>query len=386
MRRLILVEMDRKLANWLRGQYPDAEVIHGDAVEFDIRPLFREGKVKLIGNLPYSAGSEIMRTFLTRPTPVSEAVVMVQKEVAGRICAEPRTKAYGILGLMLQSEWRPSILKTVGAEPFSPRPEVDSTILRFDSRPAGNLPPFCQQNFAEIVRRGFSQRRKQLRKNLQIDPSEWESVAESLELPVTVRGEELSLEQWINLSNRLNPHPTGEEGQSGDEIFDVVDENDVVTGQATRAEVHREKLLHRAIHIFAFNRKGDLFLQKRSHLKDTHAGQWDSSASGHLDSGEDYAEAAVRELEEELESGRRAVSSGSERCLPAKRRTRSSFIFFAASTRGRSAPTAARSSAAGFSRWKRSESGSRSGPRILRRRSSNAFESTQSYEGWGTNV
>jgi len=300
VRRLILIEMDRKLAELLKERFPEAEVIEADAVQYDHRSLFLEGGVKLIGNLPYSSGSEILRNFLTQPSPVSEAVVMIQKEVAGRICAEPRSKEYGVMSLALQSEWVPRILKTVGAEPFSPRPAVDSSILRVDPRPAGELPEFCARDFSRIVKGGFSQRRKQLRKNLQVEPADWEPIASELKVSATVRAEELSLRQWIALSNRIAPHPSCAGGQSADEIFDVVDENDEVIGQKTRAEVHREKLLHRAVHIFVFNRQGELFLQKRSHLKDSHPGRWDSSASGHLDSGEDYAESAARELEEEL--------------------------------------------------------------------------------------
>ena len=69
-----------------------------------------------------------------------------------------------------------------------------------------------------------------------------------------------------------------------DEIFDVVDEADEVVGTETRREVHRRKLLHRAVHILIYNSKGEIFLQKRSMSKDSCPGLWDSSASGHVDS------------------------------------------------------------------------------------------------------
>jgi isopentenyl-diphosphate delta-isomerase type 1 len=85
-----------------------------------------------------------------------------------------------------------------------------------------------------------------------------------------------------------------------EEFFDVVDWGDVVVGRATRKEVHARGLLHRAVHILVFNRAGELFLQKRSKTKDTAPGAWDSSASGHVDSGEDYDACAVRELREEI--------------------------------------------------------------------------------------
>ena len=85
-----------------------------------------------------------------------------------------------------------------------------------------------------------------------------------------------------------------------EEIFDVCNERDEVIGQNTRSEVHRLGLMHRAVHVLVFNRRGEVFLQKRSMTKDTFPGAWDSSASGHLDTGEDYDACAVREVREEL--------------------------------------------------------------------------------------
>lgn len=85
-----------------------------------------------------------------------------------------------------------------------------------------------------------------------------------------------------------------------EEWFDVVDESDRVVGCERRREVHRLGLRHRATHVLAFNGRGELFLQQRSLSKDMWPGVWDSSASGHLDSGEEYDACAVRELGEEL--------------------------------------------------------------------------------------
>ena len=85
-----------------------------------------------------------------------------------------------------------------------------------------------------------------------------------------------------------------------EEIFDVVNERDEVIGQKPRSEIHRLKLKHRAVHVLVFDARGELFLQKRSMKKDCFPGAWDSSASGHLDSGESYDACAVRELREEL--------------------------------------------------------------------------------------
>jgi isopentenyldiphosphate isomerase len=85
-----------------------------------------------------------------------------------------------------------------------------------------------------------------------------------------------------------------------EEIFDVVNERDEVVGQQRRSEVHRLGLMHRAVHVLVFNAAGQIFLQKRSMKKDRQPGLWDSSASGHVDSGEDYDACAVRELREEI--------------------------------------------------------------------------------------
>src|SRR5258706_14471449 len=85
-----------------------------------------------------------------------------------------------------------------------------------------------------------------------------------------------------------------------DEIFDVVNERDEVIGRETRVRVHQQGLRHRAVHVLVFNSAGHLFLQKRSMAKDTFPGVWDSSASGHLASGEDYDACAIRELKEEI--------------------------------------------------------------------------------------
>lgn len=85
-----------------------------------------------------------------------------------------------------------------------------------------------------------------------------------------------------------------------EEIFDIVNERDEVVGQAPRREVHARGLWHRAVHVLVFNARGEVFLQKRSMKKDTAKGKWDSSSSGHVDTGEAYDATAVREVREEI--------------------------------------------------------------------------------------
>src|SRR5579859_5510227 len=85
-----------------------------------------------------------------------------------------------------------------------------------------------------------------------------------------------------------------------EEIFDVVNEHDEVIDHRPRSEVHRRGLMHRATHVLVFNARGQVFLQKRSLSKDRQPGLWDSSASGHVDTGESYDVCAMRELREEI--------------------------------------------------------------------------------------
>ncbi len=95
-----------------------------------------------------------------------------------------------------------------------------------------------------------------------------------------------------------------------EEIFDIVNERDEVIGRSPRSEVHARGLLHRAVHVLVFNARGQVFLQKRSMKKDKHPGTWDSSASGHVNSGEDYDTCAVRELREEIGLAMPDVATG----------------------------------------------------------------------------
>lgn len=301
-RKLILVEFDARLAAYQKERWANdshVEVHHADGASWNPLPLFAEQPVKFMGNLPYSAGGAILANFLTSPCAVERAVVMLQKEFIDRILAQPGDDAYGLLSLRIQMDWVPRALKTVPPEAFSPRPKIDSTVMLLTPRPADELPPYDHRLMDELMRRCFSQRRKQMHKQLPDSPA-WADVSARLGISPTARPEELGLRQWVQLTNAYDPHPLHDTPQRDDEMFDVVDENDNVLRQATRREVHEQGLIHRAVHVLVFNKKHDCLLQKRSRLKDRQPGVWDSSAAGHLDAGEDYETAARRELEEEL--------------------------------------------------------------------------------------
>ena len=105
-------------------------------------------------------------------------------------------------------------------------------------------------------------------------------------LPLTARAEDISLNQWIRILNFLQPAVVY--GSNPDELLMVVDENDQPLEPMDRATIHRNNLLHRAVHILLVNHRGELLLQKRSYRKDRFPRRWDSSAAGHVDADESY--------------------------------------------------------------------------------------------------
>ena len=300
--KVLAIEKDGRLANFLRGQFAGRalEVVHGDALEFEVAQLFPRGPVRLLGNLPYYISTPLLLRFLKPPTTIVLAVLMLQKEVALRLAAGPRSRDYGILSLVVQSQSRVELLRTVPASVFLPQPEVDSAFVRLRPRQPNELREHDRERFLALVRRGFSQRRKQLGKLLREQVGDWPQAASEIGVSPQARAEELSLEQWIALTNFGQPPARTNEGTDPAEAFAVVDEFDRVTGAAPRSEVHGNNLRHRAVHIFLFNRAGDLLLQKRSRWKDRHPLLWDSSAAGHVGAGEEYEATAARELREEL--------------------------------------------------------------------------------------
>ena len=323
---VLAIEKDARLANFLRDRFATdrLEIIRGDALDFDVRSLFAQPRVKFIGNLPYNISSQLLLQFTDYPSPIHLWLCMLQKEMARRLSAEPRTADYGALTLLVRLHYRVEYLRTVPASVFLPAPEVDSAFVKLTSRAPDELPEVDAELFRNLVRKGFSQRRKQLRKLLRDDMSDWEAASREGGFAPEARAEELSLQQWIRLVNLGAPGAAGGAGQSASERFAVVDSEDRIIGDAPRSTVHGDNLLHRAVHILLFNDAGELFLQKRSRRKDRHPGVWDSSAAGHVDAGEDYDEAADRELQEEL-----GVTAELERVLklPASERTGHEFIW-----------------------------------------------------------
>jgi len=323
--RLLALEKDARLANFLREKFRDSrfELRQCDALDFDTRILFAERNVKVIGNLPYYIASQLLLRFVNFPSYISLALFMLQDEMARRLSAKPGSADYGALTLRLQLHHHVEYLRKIPPTVFIPQPEVASAIVRFTPRQEKRIGIFDHEVFHEIVKHGFSQRRKQLRKLLAGQIKDWGSISKKIGAAPTARAEELSLEQWIALANLIAPGEEKIASRASAERFPVVDENDRQISTASRLKVHENNFRHRAVHILIFNHAGEILLQKRSPWKDRHPLLWDSSAAGHVEANEDYDEAAARELMEELGANARLDRIGK---LPASEKTGQEFI------------------------------------------------------------
>ncbi|MCU0525926.1 MAG: 16S rRNA (adenine(1518)-N(6)/adenine(1519)-N(6))-dimethyltransferase RsmA [Elainella sp. Prado103] len=214
---VVAVEIDRDLCMLLHKQLdnvPNFLLLEGDFLEMDIAakladfPDFQHLN-KVVANIPYNITGPILEKLLgtissPSPSPFENIVLLLQKEVAERLCARSGTKAFGALSVRVQylatCEW----ICDVPAKAFQPPPQVDSAVVRLQPRsiePAASQP----RQLDQLVRLGFATRRKMLRNNLQsvVDRDQLSDLLISLNLNPQVRAEDLSVTDWIALSNAL---------------------------------------------------------------------------------------------------------------------------------------------------------------------------------------
>ena len=179
-------ELDQGLIHWLREEFqnePRFRLIEGDA----LKTLSQHPARSLVcGNLPYSISTPLLVQLALRPIPPQTIVVTLQKEVADRYAAAPRTPDYGAVTVLLQSVFAIEKIRQLPPEVFYPRPQVDSAVLRFTRR---DSVPTDLESFHAFVKKGFSQRRKKLkgllpvdldRRAEELDPAEWRKLYESI--------------------------------------------------------------------------------------------------------------------------------------------------------------------------------------------------------------
>ncbi len=210
------VEIDRELMPILEETlepYDNVLLINNDILKMDIAALVQEQNagrpIKVVANLPYYITTPIIMGLFESHAPLESVTVMVQKEVADRMGEGPGTKDYGALSLAVQYYARPEIMANVPPNCFIPRPGVDSAVIRLTRHEKPPVEVQDEKKMFALIRASFNQRRKTLVNGLANagnPPVPKARTAEALEkmgLPLTVRGEALTLEQFAALSNLL---------------------------------------------------------------------------------------------------------------------------------------------------------------------------------------
>jgi len=200
------VEIDRDIVTTLSRQFPaDQLIIHNaDALRFDFAALAAEiapaGRIRLVGNLPYNISTPLLFHIATTPERIADCHFMLQNEVVLRMVSQPGGPDYGRLSVMLQYHFHMEKLLDVPPEAFFPPPKVDSAIVRMIPRPF-EVPVHNVQRLETVVAQAFGQRRKTLRNNLRgiCDDSDFQALG----LDATLRPENLSVTDYVHLTNRL---------------------------------------------------------------------------------------------------------------------------------------------------------------------------------------
>ena len=202
---LDVIELDRDLVTLLRNNlnaWPSLTIHSADALKFDFSKLARAAeKFHVVGNLPYNISTPLLFHLLSYSAYISDMHFMLQKEVVDRICAEPGSKKYGRLSVMMQYCCAAECLFEVYPESFDPSPQVTSAIIRLI--PHEKPPVYIKDltDFNKVVAQAFSQRRKTLRNSVKTLLSETDLI--HLDIDPSVRAETLALEDFANMSNRL---------------------------------------------------------------------------------------------------------------------------------------------------------------------------------------
>ena len=216
-REVVAVEIDNNLIPILKDtlkEYDNVEVIHEDILKVDIQELAQrknQGRpIKVVANLPYYITTPIIMGLFESHVPIASITIMVQKEVADRMQAGPGSKDYGALSLAVQFYAKPEIVTNVPPNCFMPRPNVGSAVIRLTRHETVPVDVLDEKMMFRIIRASFNQRRKTLANGLNNAPDiplSKEQIQESitaLGVPVNIRGEALTLEQFAKLSNIMH--------------------------------------------------------------------------------------------------------------------------------------------------------------------------------------
>lgn len=214
--KVVCIEIDSRLLPILDetlAEYDNIKIVNQDVLKVDLHKLIAEEfpnmPVAVCANLPYYITSPIIMNLLESRLPISSLTVMVQKEAAQRICAMPGSREVGAVSIAVRYYCEPKVLFQVSRGSFMPAPDVDSTVIRLDIRKQPVVDVKREEDFFLVVKAAFSQRRKTLSNTLSSGLSMNKTqIAELLEragVASNLRAEQLSMQQFADIANALNP-------------------------------------------------------------------------------------------------------------------------------------------------------------------------------------
>ncbi|WP_116107850.1 16S rRNA (adenine(1518)-N(6)/adenine(1519)-N(6))-dimethyltransferase RsmA [Lewinella sp. IMCC34191] len=198
---LKVAEADRDMVTYLNVHYPQLsnDILEGDFLRLDLEETFAGRPFGLVGNFPYNISSQILIKLLDNYHLIPEMVGMFQKEVADRVIVGHGTKTYGVIGVLVQARYEPSLLLNVSKGNFAPPPKVESAVIRLVRRDKPLIVDANYGLFKHVVKSAFGKRRKMLRNSLKsIFPAEVMAEDELFQR----RPEQVSLEDFADLTRR----------------------------------------------------------------------------------------------------------------------------------------------------------------------------------------
>lgn len=201
---LSVIELDRDLLPILEEKFAaksNFRLFQGDALKFDIQALAGDDKLRVVGNLPYNISTPLIFHLLSQQSGIADMHFMLQKEVVERLAASSGSKAYGRLSIMAQYYCQVENLFEVPPEAFSPRPKVQSAIVRLTPHQTLPYPAKDVEKLQQVLRSAFNQRRKTLRNNLKELISS--DALEKLGIDPGLRPERLELADFVAIANSV---------------------------------------------------------------------------------------------------------------------------------------------------------------------------------------
>lgn len=214
--KVIAVEIDKQIVNTLNvnmSDYKNFELINDDFLNLDLKTILKIGdagqKYKVVANLPYYITSPIIIKLLDEKELIDSITLMVQKEVAYRICANPGGKEFGILSVAVQYNAAPEIIAEVPAASFMPKPDVDSAVIHLSIREEPAAKTADEELFFKVVRAAFGQRRKTLLNSLygsdlKLNKEALKDILQKSGIDDRRRAETLSLDEFAAITDAVS--------------------------------------------------------------------------------------------------------------------------------------------------------------------------------------